>query len=312
MSDQPSTHPIEAMLAHERWVRALARSLVLDDALTDDVVQQAWLAALRSPPRAGRGLRGWLATVVRNTARTLRRDEARRRSREQAAARPETLPSTAELVEEARVVLDRGGMHRLSVSAGEQTEITLTIPPGMIVDGIAQDPRGTPVPGAEIWLSEGRDLLLGHVVSYSAPDGTFSLRDVSGGQLGARARGFCPSELHMHGGGVGTRVFVRLILAPGGGELTGQVSDAESEPVTGAGILLSSLENWTSVSFEDGSEGMRPAKLLTHTDEEGLFRFHGVPPGRSLRARWDGLHGMERCKLRRDQRPTWISTLSAV
>ncbi|MEW6744900.1 MAG: sigma-70 family RNA polymerase sigma factor [Planctomycetota bacterium] len=103
MSDQPSTHPIEAMLAHERWVRALARSLVLDEADSDDVVQQTWIAALRSPPGAGRGLRGWLATVVRNAATTLRRDEDRRRSREQAAARPETLPSTAELVEEAHL-----------------------------------------------------------------------------------------------------------------------------------------------------------------------------------------------------------------
>ncbi|MEW6747778.1 MAG: sigma-70 family RNA polymerase sigma factor [Planctomycetota bacterium] len=517
MSDQPSTHPIEAMLAHERWVRALARSLVLDEADSDDVVQQAWIAALRSPPGAGRGVRGWLATVVRNAARTLRRDEDRRRSREQAAARPESLPSTAELVEEAHlrrhlvaevlrldepyrstvllryfrdmpphriasqqripvatvktrlrralgrlrqrldedyrgdraawcfpllhlttaeahtaatlglvgaalksallgglavcakvklglistvlvglfaivwlsvrqqnadldavsgavqqrangavdgvpavqrevarevlekgvpelsapvaegygsllvhvnwsgdgspacgigvaverpggpyglnqttaktdsdgvvsfervapgkiwVVLDRGGRHRSSVTAGEQTEITLTIPPGMIVEGIVQDSRGIPVPGAEIWLSQVRDLLVGSVVCYTAIDGTFCLRDVSKeSELGARARGFCSSELHSLRSSAGTRVFVRLILAPGGGEVTGQVSDAERKPVSGAGVLLSSLDNWLSVTFEDGSEGVKLAKLLTHADDEGRFRFIGIQSG---------------------------------
>ena len=44
----------------------------------DDVVQEAWLAALRHPPEVGPGARGWLATVVRNVLRQSRRSGARR------------------------------------------------------------------------------------------------------------------------------------------------------------------------------------------------------------------------------------------
>ena len=45
--------PIETLLRHSEWAQALARRLVSDDATADDVVQEAWLAALRRPPRLG-------------------------------------------------------------------------------------------------------------------------------------------------------------------------------------------------------------------------------------------------------------------
>lgn len=91
----------EALLAHADWAHALARQLVQDVAAADDVVQEAWLAALRSPPDTGGPMRPWLATVLRNTAGQLRRRSASRSRREKAAARPEALPSAAELVEKA-------------------------------------------------------------------------------------------------------------------------------------------------------------------------------------------------------------------
>jgi RNA polymerase sigma-70 factor (ECF subfamily) len=88
---------IDDLLEHALFARRLARALVGDEARADDVVQQTWLNALEHPPRAGRGLKAWLATVVRNTATKLRRDESRREAREQRAAAPEPLPSTAEV-----------------------------------------------------------------------------------------------------------------------------------------------------------------------------------------------------------------------
>lgn len=95
----------EQLLAQAGWVRTLARRLVGDPSLGDDLAQEALLAALRSPgvPRgaAGPGLRPWLAGVVRNLARFQRRGEGRRRAREVRAARPEALPAADLPVERA-------------------------------------------------------------------------------------------------------------------------------------------------------------------------------------------------------------------
>ncbi len=97
----------EALLEHDDFLRALARSLVADDARASDVVQQAYVAALTDraggPQRSG-SLRAWLASVVRHVAGKLRRAETRRAAHERAAAKPEALPSVADVVarEQAR------------------------------------------------------------------------------------------------------------------------------------------------------------------------------------------------------------------
>ncbi len=93
----------EALLAHARWVRSLARSLVLDPNRADDVEQQVWLGALRKPPAHARNLSAWLARVVHNAARELGRRESRRASRERATPAGQDAPSTEELVEQAEV-----------------------------------------------------------------------------------------------------------------------------------------------------------------------------------------------------------------
>lgn len=94
----PDTPPVEALLRHSRWVRALARSLVADAAAADDVAQSTFLAAIESPPRSAGALRAWLSTVARRFASDERRGDERRRSRERRAARPERIPSTEEIV----------------------------------------------------------------------------------------------------------------------------------------------------------------------------------------------------------------------
>ncbi len=76
--------PIEELLSDSGWLRSLAASLVGDPALADDLVQDAWLAAQRHPPRAGEE-RPWFARVVANLARNARRGRARRAAREELA-----------------------------------------------------------------------------------------------------------------------------------------------------------------------------------------------------------------------------------
>jgi iron(II)-dependent oxidoreductase len=58
------------LLAQSEWLRALARTLVQDAELAEDLVQETWLSALRTRPAPEGGLRGWLGTVLRNRART--------------------------------------------------------------------------------------------------------------------------------------------------------------------------------------------------------------------------------------------------
>jgi RNA polymerase sigma factor (sigma-70 family) len=93
----------EQYLRHHRALRALARTLVADEGAADDLVQDAWLAALRRPPADRRNVRGWLGAVARNAARQVGRAEARRRRREIVAALPERLPAADEVAERAAV-----------------------------------------------------------------------------------------------------------------------------------------------------------------------------------------------------------------
>jgi RNA polymerase sigma factor (sigma-70 family) len=68
---------IRELLAHAEWLRRLATRLV-GDGDAADVVQQTWLAALRSPPAGDRPARPWLAEVLRNFARRSYRDRQTR------------------------------------------------------------------------------------------------------------------------------------------------------------------------------------------------------------------------------------------
>lgn len=73
---------LAGLLEHSAWVRRLAGSLVRDEALAEDLTQEAWLAALRHPPVAGLPVRPWLAQVLRNLVRMHLRGARRRQARE--------------------------------------------------------------------------------------------------------------------------------------------------------------------------------------------------------------------------------------
>lgn len=112
MSKNPTAVPstLESLLAHADWVRALARHLVHDPQTADDIEQEVWRAALERPPHHAENPRGWLAAAARNAARALKRGEGRRTRRETLAARPEALPSSAQLIEEAELSRELAGI----------------------------------------------------------------------------------------------------------------------------------------------------------------------------------------------------------
>ena len=62
----------EQLLQHSQWAQSLARHLVGDAAEAEDLVQDAWMAALKGPPPEG-AIRPWLGGVMRNLARMGRR-----------------------------------------------------------------------------------------------------------------------------------------------------------------------------------------------------------------------------------------------
>ncbi|MCA9000982.1 MAG: sigma-70 family RNA polymerase sigma factor, partial [Planctomycetes bacterium] len=91
---------MERLLTHQDWLRSLARRLVGDAATAEDLVQETWMAAMKSPPDPSRPARPWLAGGVRRLASMRARGEGRRARRQNEAAKMDILPSTAELVEE--------------------------------------------------------------------------------------------------------------------------------------------------------------------------------------------------------------------
>ncbi|MBL8863743.1 MAG: sigma-70 family RNA polymerase sigma factor [Planctomycetes bacterium] len=101
--NSPSEHgDVDAELVElSRELRRFARHVARDEAAADDLVQDAWLAALSSRPGTVANLTTWLRGVVRNIAR---RNAARARVREHAersAAAPEAGAAEHELSERA-------------------------------------------------------------------------------------------------------------------------------------------------------------------------------------------------------------------
>ncbi len=103
-------------------LRRLARALVDDTALADDLVQDTWLAAVRSPPELDRPIRPWLARVLRRNLASVRRSSMRRAARERAVAPlGATEDPPAERVESIGMLLRE--IERLSASDRELLQL---------------------------------------------------------------------------------------------------------------------------------------------------------------------------------------------
>jgi len=93
------------LMAEMGWVRELARSLVRDGSLAEDIAQDTYVIAAERQPDQTRPLRPWLARVVVNLVRTRRRGDARRAERHlraidaDAGRAAPSGPTPAELVE---------------------------------------------------------------------------------------------------------------------------------------------------------------------------------------------------------------------
>jgi RNA polymerase sigma-70 factor (ECF subfamily) len=97
MRTEPLRWSTEDLLGEAEWLSRLARKLVGDPVEADDVVQDTWIAALKSRPERGTPLRPWLTAVARNFARMRRRAESAREVRERTRARDEDTATPAEL-----------------------------------------------------------------------------------------------------------------------------------------------------------------------------------------------------------------------
>jgi len=74
------------LAAHLDFVRRLARALVRDESAADDLAQETWITALRSPPREGFAWKAWLSGVARRLAWRSHRSEQRRTRHERSGA----------------------------------------------------------------------------------------------------------------------------------------------------------------------------------------------------------------------------------
>lgn len=71
---------------HMGFVQRLARALIRDGEVAEDIAQEALLAAVAQQPHTESGIRSWLTAVVRRQALLHRRNESRRLARERALA----------------------------------------------------------------------------------------------------------------------------------------------------------------------------------------------------------------------------------
>ncbi len=153
----PTTDDISRLLAEERWVRSLARSLLRDPAAADDVVQEAWLAAISHPPAVGRPLRPWLRQVVRNFAWMHLRAAGRRSRREGMASSRQATAMPDEMVRQAmlhRELVDEV----LALEAPYRTVILMRFFRDMTPAEIASD-MGVPASTVRVQLMRGLDRL---------------------------------------------------------------------------------------------------------------------------------------------------------
>ena len=96
VSEQAS---VEDLLQHADWIRGIARELLDDKSLAEDVVQEVWRAALQSPLRKSRAAPAWLSKVVRSIVyrenRRLRQRPKREETHESLRQQQITLPDEA-------------------------------------------------------------------------------------------------------------------------------------------------------------------------------------------------------------------------
>ena len=148
---------LPSLLADREFARRLARGLVHDEHLAEDVVQDAMLAALRRPPAGAAATRAWLSTVTRNFAYQSTRAKIRRLARERRAAREEAVaaPEDAAVSESDRREI---GAAVLALRDPYRSAILLRFFEDLAPSAIAER-LGTPVETVKTRLKRGLAIL---------------------------------------------------------------------------------------------------------------------------------------------------------
>lgn len=154
---QAESFDVQKLLREAAWVRSLARGLTTMPERASELEQETWLAVLYARPTTDSGLRPWLATVMRNAARAIARNETHRADRERSAARAESLPSAQELAERAE--LQRTLVEQvLALEEPYRSTVLLCFYEGLTPGAIALR-QGIPAGSVRSRLSRGVDLL---------------------------------------------------------------------------------------------------------------------------------------------------------
>jgi RNA polymerase sigma-70 factor (ECF subfamily) len=98
--DGPSRCDPQHLLTHLGWLRSLARQLVSDQQVAEDLAQDACIIALEGQPSDPARMRGWLTGTLERLVFKHLRSERRRLEHESEAAQRETLEETEALVEQ--------------------------------------------------------------------------------------------------------------------------------------------------------------------------------------------------------------------
>ncbi|QDV07416.1 RNA polymerase sigma factor SigV [Planctomycetes bacterium Poly30] len=288
---------LETELAqHARFLRALARRLVAEDADADDRVQETYLAALTARGEAPWRLRAWLASVLKHNASKAQRSDRHRSDRELMKALPETAPATsdparaAEEIELARRLLG----HVEALDEPYRSVVFLRFYEGLDPREIAEH---TGVGAATVKTRLGRALaLLRGRLDVEGPRGRESwlssmvaLGGLSAIQAAERARGAVSGLTKAAAwllAAVVTAVFVIPALNPGGAEgpsAIGALGSAAPTPSSDAeaGLALASRKPGRSPVRDDEQPPSQPANRV---DLRVLDAPFGALPGQGLPA----------------------------
>lgn len=90
---------LDELLENGLWLGPLARALTSDVDAAEDALQDTWVAAVEDASAPKSNPRSWLRAVLRHRVYRGHRSSERRKRRERLAARSESVPSEAELIE---------------------------------------------------------------------------------------------------------------------------------------------------------------------------------------------------------------------
>ena len=157
----------ELVREHGPAVYRLARSVVRDGALADDVAQETFIKVWRHLPefRGEGSLRGWILRIAHNQAvSTLRRVRDR-------ATDPTQLPQSGDPIGTTRLVEGRLAAQELTAAIDELDELSRAIVVLREVEGLSYDDiavtLGVPIPTVKTRLLRSRRTLARQLAAWS-------------------------------------------------------------------------------------------------------------------------------------------------